>query len=151
MAERSREAPASDGADSPVVVRRRPWWRFASFAAIGVLLLLALAIAVLWIERRPIATHYLKREFEQRGVQASYRLDRVGLRTQQVSDLVIGDPKHPDLVARRAIVQMRIKWNGSARTVRKARVCRPQPHPTSSHAPISRASSSLAMAATVTP
>ncbi|HEX6603899.1 MAG TPA: YdbH domain-containing protein [Sphingomicrobium sp.] len=113
MAERSREAPASDGADSPVVVRRRPWWRFASFAAIGVLLLLALAIAVLWIERRPIATHYLKREFEQRGVQASYRLDRVGLRTQQVSDLVIGDPKHPDLVARRAIVQMRIKWNGS--------------------------------------
>ena len=27
----------------------------------------------------------------------SYHLDRVGFRTQQVSNLVIGDPKHPDL------------------------------------------------------
>ena len=28
-------------------------------------------------------------------------------------DLVIGDPKHPDLAARHAIIQMRLKWNGS--------------------------------------
>ena len=32
--------------------------------------------------------------------QRSYHLDRVGLRTQEVSNLVIGDPKRPDLVAR---------------------------------------------------
>ena len=107
MAERSSDEPG-------VIVRRRPRWRrIASFMALGLILLLMIAIALIWVERRPIATHYLKREFERRGVQASYHLDRVGLRTQEVSNLVIGDPRRPDLVARHAIVQMRLKWNGS--------------------------------------
>src|SRR6476619_7721811 len=96
-----------------VIVRRRPFGRIALFVALGLALLLAVAIAAVWIERRPIATHYLKGEFERRGVTATYHLDRVGLRTQEVHDLVIGDPKHPDLVARHAIIQMRLKWDGS--------------------------------------
>jgi translocation and assembly module TamB len=97
-----------------VVIRRRPAWaRLASFVALGALLVLLAAIAVVWIQRRPIATHFLKGEFERRGVTASYHLDRVGLRTQEVHDLVIGDPHHPDLVARHAIIQMRLKWDGS--------------------------------------
>ena len=96
------------------VARRGPGWRrIASFAALAILLLLVVAIAVVWIERRPIATQYLKREFERRGVTATYTLDRVGLRTQQVSNLVIGDPRRPDLVARFAKIQMRLQWDGS--------------------------------------
>ena len=87
--------------------------RLRCFAALGLLLLLVVAIAVVWVERRPIATHFLKGEFERRGVTAKYHLDRVGFRTQQVSDLVIGDPKRPDLVAKHAIIQMRLKWDGS--------------------------------------
>ena len=94
-------------------VRRRPWARIATFVGFGLLAFLLLAIAVAWVERRSIATHYLKREFERRGVTASYHLDRVGLRTQQVSNLVIGDPKRPDLVARLAQIQMRLKLDGS--------------------------------------
>ena len=74
---------------------------------------LVVIIAVVWIRARPIATHYLKGEFERRGVQATYHLDRVGLRTQEVHDLVIGDPRRPDLMARHAIIQMRLKWDGS--------------------------------------
>ena len=97
-----------------VVVRRRPAWaRAASFFAIGVLLLMVLAIAAIWIERRPIAVHYLKGEFERRGVTASYHLVRVGLRTQEVTNLVIGDPRRPDLVARYAHIETRLKWNGN--------------------------------------
>jgi len=95
-----------------IIVRRPRWTRVASWVAIVGMVLLVVAIAGIWIERRPLATHYLKSEFERRGVQASYHLDRVGLRTQEVSNLVIGDPKRPDLIARHAIVQMRIKWNG---------------------------------------
>src|SRR5438876_455371 len=96
-----------------VRMRRGPrWGRITSFVALGILLLLVLAIAIIWIQRRPIAIHYLKGEFERRGVTASYHLDRVGLRTQEVHDLIIGDPRHPDLVARHAIIQMRLKWNG---------------------------------------
>ena len=106
--ERSNDSgPAED--QSLIFLRRRPFRRIALFIALGLLLVLVAAIAVLWIERRPIATHYLKGEFERRGVTASYHLDRVGLRTQEVSNLVIGDPRRPDLVARFAHIETRLK------------------------------------------
>ena len=111
------ERPIEEGYDrageTVVVRRRRGWARIAKFIAVGALILLIAAVAIVWIQRRPIATHYLKREFDRRGVTASYHLDRVGLRTQEVHDLVIGDPRHPDLVAQHAIIQMRLKWDGS--------------------------------------
>ncbi len=109
MAEREQD----HSGDERVVGRRHLWPRNASAVAIFVILLLIAAIAFVWIERRPIATEFLKREFDRRGVQATYKLDRVGFRTQQVSNLVIGDTKRPDLVASYAQIQMRIRWNGS--------------------------------------
>src|SRR5258707_10303538 len=96
-----------------IVRRRAAFGRIAMFVALGLVILLAVAIAVLWVQRRPIATHYLKGEFERRGVTASYHLDRVGLRIQEVSNLVIGDPKRPDLVARFAHIETRLKLNGN--------------------------------------
>jgi DNA phosphorothioation-dependent restriction protein DptG len=86
-----RSEGAEDGSRT-MIVRRRSWTRVLSLVALGLLLLVTVAIAIVWIERRPIATHFLKNEFEDRGVTASYSLDRVGFRTQQVSNLVIGDP-----------------------------------------------------------
>src|SRR5438874_2048111 len=104
------------GAPEPargVSVRRRTplWARAASIVAIGILVMLFTGIIIIWIQRRPIATHYLQGEFERRGVTASYHLNRVGLRTQEVTNLVIGDPKHPDLVARYAHIETRLMWN----------------------------------------
>jgi hypothetical protein len=114
MAERSIEDAGTHASRGEAFVdERNRWWRFASFVALGLIAALVVIIAVVWIERRPIATHYLKGEFQRRGVQASYHLDRVGLRTQEVHDLVIGDPRRPDLTARNAIIQMRQKWDGS--------------------------------------
>src|SRR5690349_13697578 len=108
------ERPSENSDGETIVVRRGTrWGRIASFVALALIVLLVIAIAIVWIQRRPIATHYLKGEFERRGVTATYHLDRVGLRTQEVHDLVIGDPAHPDLVARHAIIQMRLRWNGS--------------------------------------
>ena len=108
------ERPSENSVGETIIMRRGPrWGRIASFVALVLLVLLVIAIAIVWIQRRPIATHYLKGEFERRGVTATYHLDRVGLRTQEVHDLVIGDPAHPDLVARHAIIQMRLRWNGS--------------------------------------
>src|SRR6476661_560470 len=97
-----------------VIVRRGPrWTRIAGVLALALLVLIGVAIALIWVERRPIATHYLKGEFERRGVTASYHLNRVGLRTQEVSNLVIGDPRRPDLIARYAHIETRLKWNGN--------------------------------------
>ena len=115
----SERYPAEEGhavaeeSGTTVVVRRSRWGRIAMFAALGLLIVFAIAVLGVWVERRPIARHFLKGEFERRGVQASYHLDRVGFRTQQVSDLVIGDPKRPDLVAKRALIQMRLQWDGN--------------------------------------
>src|SRR3954464_1698007 len=108
------ERPNENGLGDTIVVRRGPrWGRVATAIAVGLLVLLVAAVGVVWLERRPIATHYLKREFERRGVTASYHLDRVGLRTQEVTNLVIGDPKRPDLIARFAHIETRLKWDGS--------------------------------------
>ena len=103
----------TDDTRETIIVRGSRWGRVASFAALGVLILLVVVIAVIWAERRPIATHYISRELERRGVAATYHLDRVGFRTQEVSNLVIGDPRRPDLVARYARLQTRLKLDGS--------------------------------------
>jgi hypothetical protein len=108
----------------PVVVRGRSgWhraWRITRFGLFAVLVLAIVAIAAVWVWRKPIAENVLGDELQRRGVQASYTLDRVGFRTQQVSNLVIGDPANPDLTARRAIIQIKIKWNGAVEVYRVA-------------------------------
>src|SRR3954453_19258557 len=114
--EKGRGVPEESGAT--LVVRRNGWGRIASLIALGGLIVLAIAIAVLWNQRRSIATHFLKGEFERRDVQASYHLDRIGFRTQQVSNLVIGDPRRPDLTAKNALIQMHLKWDGNFQVYR---------------------------------
>ena len=112
------EGLLADEDSGEAYVRRYRGRRFAMTAGIGLLLLLLVALAGIWIARRPIATEFLQREFERRGVDATYSLDRVGLRTQQVSNLVIGHPRRPDLTARFAQIQTRIQWNGSVEVFR---------------------------------
>ena len=94
MAERPNE---TDTGDTIVVRRGTRWGRVATLAALALMALLIVVVAIVWVERRSIATRYLKSEFERRGVTASYHLDRVGLRTQEVTNLVIRDPKPQSL------------------------------------------------------
>jgi hypothetical protein len=97
-----------------VVIERRSRWRTVlTWTVIGILVLILVVLVGAWIERRPIANNLIKHELESRGVRGSYTLDRVGLRTQQISNLRIGDPAHPDVTAKRVLIQMRLKWNGS--------------------------------------
>lgn len=106
------EHSVEQASEEEIVVRRRRWPRLLGVVLLAFLALLVVALAVVWTQRRPIASDILAREMRNRGVQATYDLDRVGLRTQQISNLVIGDPANPDLTARVAQVQMRIRWNG---------------------------------------
>ena len=112
------------GLIEPVAVRHRGhWhraWRITRLGLLAILVLALIALAGLWVWRKPIAEDALRDELTRRGVEATYTLDRVGFRTQQVSNLVIGDPANPDLVARRAVIQVRIKWNGSVEVYRVA-------------------------------
>ena len=110
-------------AEHVVVHDRSGWhqvWRITRFGLLVILVLALVAVAIVYIWRKPIAENVLADELEKRGVQASYTLDRVGFRTQQVSNLVIGDPANPDLTARRAVIQIKIKWNGAVEVYRVA-------------------------------
>ncbi|HEX9933105.1 MAG TPA: exoprotein, partial [Allosphingosinicella sp.] len=86
--------------------RRRRW----PFVLGGLLLLVAAGLLIVWLLRFSIAADFIKREFESRGVQASYELKRIGFRRQRVENLVIGDPRAPDLTAR--WVEIELSWGG---------------------------------------
>jgi translocation and assembly module TamB len=102
-----------ESGETVVVERRHRWRTILTWVGVGVIVLILAAFVLLWLERRPIARNLINHELASRGVQGSYTLDRVGLRTQQISNLRIGDPKKPDVTARKVLIQMRIKWNGS--------------------------------------
>lgn len=86
---------------------RRPRWALVIW---GFVLLLALLIVVVWLSRIRIATDLLHNEFEERGVRATYKVTRIGLRTQRVENLVLGDPANPDLTARYVELDVALDW-----------------------------------------
>ncbi|MGK6323512.1 YdbH domain-containing protein [Sphingomonas sp. DT-51] len=55
--------------------------------------------ATLWLSRVPIATHVIDRALARRGVPARYTITDLGFGRQRLTNVVIGDPQAPDLVA----------------------------------------------------
>ena len=91
--------------EAGVKVRRRPVKRLT---ALALLVLILLALLVAWTQRRPIASDFIDRELARRDVRAAYEVKRIGFRTQRLENLVIGDPRNPDLIAR--WVEVRLSW-----------------------------------------
>ncbi|TCP72513.1 YdbH domain-containing protein [Sphingomonas sp. PP-CE-1G-424] len=84
------------GAD-PGAHPRRP--ATARRVALGIALLLIVGLVVLWLVRKPIAEGFIDRELARAGVPARYDIADLALGWQRLSNVVIGDPAHPDLVA----------------------------------------------------
>ena len=76
-------------------VRRRPFRRRLAIAAI----LLTLLLLGLWLARVPIATRYIDRTLGARKVPARYAISDLGFGRQRLTNVVVGDPRSPDLVA----------------------------------------------------
>lgn len=93
--------------ESVVTVRRRPVKRMTALALL-VLVLLLLALLFAWTQRRPIASDFIRRELAERNVRATYEVKSIGFRTQRLENLVLGDPRDPDLTAR--WVEVRLSW-----------------------------------------
>lgn len=79
------------------VVARRPRRLRVTLLVLAVLALVALAS--LWLARKPIAANFIDRELARRGVPARYAVKQIGLRTQRLERVSIGDPANPDLTA----------------------------------------------------
>jgi hypothetical protein len=85
------------------VIRRRSW---ALRILLGLLVLLLLAVLLVWWQRRQIASDFIDRELARKGVQATYQVKRIGFRTQRLENLVIGDPRQPDAIARSVEIEL---------------------------------------------
>lgn len=82
-----------------VVAEQRPpkvrrWKR--RWLAGGALVLIGAGI---WLARAPIADSFIQDQLAGRGVPARYTIQSIGFGTQRLTDIVIGDPKRPDLTA----------------------------------------------------
>jgi hypothetical protein len=86
---------------------RRPRWAVVIW---GFVLLILLIVVIVWLSRIRIATDLLERELQERGVRATYRVTQIGLRTQRIEDLVLGDPNNPDLTARWVELDVALGW-----------------------------------------
>lgn len=89
------EAPDEVTAEAPPRRAPRPWARLC--IALFVLLLTALLVA--WLQRRTIAREFVDQELSRRGVRAQYQIDQLSPWRQRLTNVVIGDPRNPDLVA----------------------------------------------------
>ncbi len=88
-----RQEQARDGVAPPPARSRR-----TRVLVAGSVLVVAAAGGV-WLSRVPIATRVIDRELARKGVSARYRVADLGLGRQRLTDVVIGDPARPDLVA----------------------------------------------------
>ncbi len=95
--------------------RRRSPLLWISLIALGVLIAVLIGA---WIERRPIAEHFIEQELARRNVRATYKIESIGLHNQIIRDVVIGDPGSPNLTARYAKIQMRLLWSGGVEAYR---------------------------------
>ncbi len=74
--------------------------------------IVAVVLAIVWLQRRPIAAEAIDRALAVRGVQASYEIRDIGFRTQRIEKLRLGDPADPDLTADWAEVSLAPSWGG---------------------------------------
>ena len=65
-----------------------------------VMVITGLLVVGVWTQRAPLAENFVNRELGKMGVRARYDLVDVGLRTQRIENVVLGDPARPDLTAK---------------------------------------------------
>ena len=68
--------------------------------------------AGLWLAREPIADRIIRDQLDSRGIPATYVVEDIGFGSEHLSNLVIGDPKRPDLTAKNVEVSIGYGWSG---------------------------------------
>ncbi len=116
---------ASEESETRVTPVASPARRFRRLqrTLIAIALVILAALIALWVERKPLAGQVLDRELARRGVPALYGISDLGFGRQRLTNVVLGDPQRPDLVADWLETRTRMTLSGPVVTgVRAGRV-----------------------------
>lgn len=70
-------------------------------ALVVIAALVALVLAGVWLTRERIAGSVIAGQLDTYGLPATYRIESIGAHRQVLTNVVIGDPAHPDLTVER--------------------------------------------------
>ncbi|WEK47301.1 MAG: YdbH domain-containing protein [Candidatus Andeanibacterium colombiense] len=87
-----------------------PRRRFARRLLAVLALLLCAALAWAWLSRERLAADFITAQLAKLGLEASYKVESIGPRREVLTDIVVGDPKHPDLTIERIEVAIEPRW-----------------------------------------
>ncbi len=99
------EAPAAGG-----VAAGFGWWIKRGLIALA--LIAILIVAALWLSRERIAGNIIDDALNEAGLEAGYEIEQIGPSQQVIRNLVIGDPRSPDVTIDRVIVETNVSFAG---------------------------------------
>lgn len=76
----------------------------------GLLLVVFAAFAWAWLSRERLADNYIGAQLAQLGLPATYEIERIGPAQQVLRNIVVGDPRRPDLTVERADAVIRYRF-----------------------------------------
>lgn len=112
--------PAFEEPESASALRPRRARRIALILAA----IVVFALAAVWLARERIAGNVISGQLETMGLPATYQIERIGPRLQVLRNVVVGDPRRPDLTIERLEAAIEPRWNGPA--IGAVRLVRPR-------------------------
>lgn len=106
MAEDDPKVSAEEQDALPRPASRRRW-RVPAAIVGGVLLVLLVA---LWFQKEEIAVDFISGQLESLGVPATYEIEAIGPTREVLRNIVVGDPRYPDLTIERADIAITTEW-----------------------------------------
>ena len=130
MAEDELRAQSADDEAFTRPAPRRRWGLFVVAAAVFVAL-----VAAVWLQREEIAHNFIAGQLAAMNVPAKYEIESIGPRRQVIRNVVVGDPRNPDLTVERVEVAMRVRWGMPA--IGRITVVKPRLYGTYKHGKLS--------------
>jgi len=86
-------------------------WRLPLYV---LLLFVLIGFFAIWLLRFSIADTFIQSQLDALDLEAQYEIVEIGPRRQSLENLVIGDPKNPDLLIKRVVIEADMGLSGPA-------------------------------------
>jgi hypothetical protein len=111
MAQHEEDLPNAGAGSDPAEQLGAPRGRRGRKVFLAICALLLLGIGYVWFSREQIADDIISAQLSQLGLPATYEIEAIGPQRQVLRNIVVGDPKRPDLTIERAEIAVRIGFS----------------------------------------